>query len=66
MPLIKQRLAVANPVAGAVLKLNYLRLDRDEQSRPAEYQRVWKPGLTIQPGEGGRSGPPRPESGTTS
>ncbi len=33
MPLIEQRIATANPVAGAVLKLNYLRLDRDEQSR---------------------------------
>ncbi len=52
VPLIEERIADAGPVMGALLKLNYLRLDRDQQPRPAQYQLVWKPGPAWQPGGG--------------
>ena len=44
LPLIERRIAEAGPVAGALLRLNYLRLDRDRQPRRAEYRLDWMPG----------------------
>ena len=41
IPLIEQRLAAAGPVVRPLLELNYLRLDRDRQPRPARYQLIW-------------------------
>ncbi len=52
VPLIEERVAAAGPVMGALLTLNYLRLDRNQQPRPAEYELVWKPGPAWQPGGG--------------
>ncbi len=52
VPLIDKRIATANPVVRELLQLNYLRLDRKERPRPAEYQLVWKPGPAFQPGGG--------------
>ncbi len=51
VPLIEERIDTAGPVAGALLKLNYLRLDRDQQPRPATYQLVYEPGPTTEPGQ---------------
>ncbi len=47
LPLIEERLAAAGPVVGALLELNYLRLDRDQQPRPAQYQLIWEFGPTT-------------------
>ncbi len=52
VPLIEERIAAAGLVMGTLLKLNYLRLDRNQPPRPAEFQLVWKPGPAWQPGGG--------------
>lgn len=44
LPLVEQRLAAAGPVARLLLEVNYRRLDRDLQPRPARFQLVWEPG----------------------
>jgi hypothetical protein len=49
VPLIDDRIAEAGSVAGALLKLNYHRLDRDQKPRPARYQLVWEPGPATNP-----------------
>jgi hypothetical protein len=49
VPLIEERIAAAGPVMGALLRLNYLWLDRDVQPRRAHYQLVWTPGPATGP-----------------
>jgi len=44
VPLIEARLAAAGPAVGALLDLNYRRLDRNRPPRPAQYRLVWEPG----------------------
>ncbi len=51
VPLIEERMVAAGPVVAAMLKLNYLRLDRDQQPRPAEFRLIWEPGPARQPEE---------------
>ena len=51
VPLIEERIAAAGPVMAAILKVNYLRLDRDEPARPAAYRLIWEPGPATQPEE---------------
>jgi len=41
VPLIEQRLEAAGPLVRPLLELNYLRLDRDLQPRPARYNLIW-------------------------
>jgi len=57
VPLIEARLNVAGPVTRALLELNYLRLDRDQQPRPAQYQLIWEFGPTTGPGQWPTSSP---------
>ena len=42
VPLIEARLDAAGPATRALLELNYRRLDRDQQPRPAEYRLIWE------------------------
>lgn len=49
VPLIEERVAAAGPVAGMLLELNYLLLDRDQQPRPARFRLIWEPGPATQP-----------------
>ncbi len=51
VPLIEERMAAAGPVVAGMLKLNYLRLDRDQPPRPAEYRLIWEPGPATHPEE---------------
>ena len=49
VPLIEQRIAAAGPVVGALLKVNYLLLDRDQRPRPVQYRLIWEPGPATEP-----------------
>ena len=49
VPLIEARIAAAGPLVGALLELNYLRLDRSQRPRPARYRLVWEPGPATGP-----------------
>ena len=44
VPLIEERIAGAGPVTGALLKANYLFLDRDQEPRPARYELLFERG----------------------
>ncbi len=44
VPLIEARIAAASPAVRALLELNYLRLDRDQEPRPLQYRLIWEPG----------------------
>ena len=49
VPLIDKRIVTAGPAVGALLKLNYLLLDRGQRPRPAQYQLIWKSGPATEP-----------------
>jgi len=51
VPLIEERIAAAGPVTGALLKANYLLLDRDQQPRPARYQLLYEREPATAPGD---------------
>ncbi len=51
VPLVEERIAAAGPVMAALLQLNYLRLDRHQAARPAEYRLIWEPGPATPPEE---------------
>ncbi len=44
IPLIDTRIRQSGPIAGALLRVNYLWLDRAQEPRPAEYELRWAPG----------------------
>ncbi len=49
VPLIEERVAAAGPLTSALLKANYLLLDRDQQPRPARYQLLYEGGPATAP-----------------
>jgi hypothetical protein len=51
VPLIEERIAAAGPVTGALLRANYLLLDRDQQPRPARYRLLFEQGPAAEPGD---------------
>ena len=51
VPLIEERIAEAGSLTGLLLKANYLRLDHDQEPRPARYELIWEAGPATQPGD---------------
>jgi hypothetical protein len=51
VPLIEERVSSAGPVMGTLLSLNYLRLDREKEPRPARFRLVYEQGPATSPEE---------------